>query len=93
MDTKQTEEQKQLMNQLMALVRVGWNMATTHLTEELRKFDVMIDALNSENKRKFVFEFFNKEMEEIKEEQQPSCTKDPNTCKVAFCNWNKCLTE
>lgn len=23
----------------------------------------------------------------------PKCTRDPNTCQVAFCNWNRCLDE
>ncbi len=98
-----TEEQNKqdMLDCMMAMVRIGWNQAFLHISDALKEFpadkvpvelyDVLIDALNSDKKRKFAYEMLEKELKEIKEERQPSCSKDPNTCQVAFCNWNKCL--
>lgn len=63
--------EKDTLAHMMALVRVGWGQAALHLAEYCREGkvtpqfqDFVIDMLNSDKKRAFVLELFEKELVE-----------------------------
>lgn len=80
---------------LMALVRAGYAHAAIDLADFCKNKDIpndlvdeIINMLNSDNKKKFVYEYFKKELDEVNEENKSIIAYITNLEDSSFEGWN-----